>query len=347
MKRLLPLLGLFLAFALPAAASNCPSFPYTLTNGQTADANQVMANFNSLLNCANTTLLTAPVTGSSIASSTITASNIASGTLTSSQISTSGGVGLLGTAGTWTAAQSFTSGADNAVTQAVTDNSTLLATDAFVWTHGLQSAGQQVISTSTALGSSQAGANLLVGSASGTTITLPSTAVTYSFDNSGTYPVTLSFPSGSDFPQGSGSPILYPNEQVQLAGDGTGFWRTVSINLTRPMLWSHSANWTFAMGAQGSGTEGDVGSTVYHPSADTTARTWTIPANASVALPIGAKIDIINDCSAGVLTIAITSDTLVWFTSGGTGSRSLQACGEATLTKVGATRWIITGTGLS
>ena len=112
MKRLLPLLGLFLAFALPAAASNCPSFPYTLTNGQTADANQVMANFNSLLNCANTTLLTAPVTGSSIASSTITASNIASGTLTSSQISTSGGVGLLGTAGTWTAGATYLSFGD-------------------------------------------------------------------------------------------------------------------------------------------------------------------------------------------------------------------------------------------
>jgi hypothetical protein len=91
----------------------------------------------------------------------------------------------------------------------------------------------------------------------------------------------------------------------------------------------------------------DAGGQIYHPSADTTARTWTIPANASVAFAIGAKIDLVNDCGAGAVTIAITSDTLVWFTSGSTGSRTLSACGEATLTKIGATRWIVTGAGLS
>ena len=53
MKRLLALLA-FLFIATPALASNCPTYPYTLTNGQTADANQVMANFNSILACANT-----------------------------------------------------------------------------------------------------------------------------------------------------------------------------------------------------------------------------------------------------------------------------------------------------
>lgn len=37
----------------PALAANCPSFTYVLTNGQVADATQVMANFNGLLTCAN------------------------------------------------------------------------------------------------------------------------------------------------------------------------------------------------------------------------------------------------------------------------------------------------------
>lgn len=37
----------------PAAASVCSTLPYTLTNGQTADATQVMANFNALLACLN------------------------------------------------------------------------------------------------------------------------------------------------------------------------------------------------------------------------------------------------------------------------------------------------------
>lgn len=40
----------------PALASNCSAFTYTLTNGTTADANQVMSNFNTLLNCANNNL---------------------------------------------------------------------------------------------------------------------------------------------------------------------------------------------------------------------------------------------------------------------------------------------------
>lgn len=40
----------------PALASNCNSYTYTLTNGQTADANQVMANFNTIMTCANSNL---------------------------------------------------------------------------------------------------------------------------------------------------------------------------------------------------------------------------------------------------------------------------------------------------
>jgi hypothetical protein len=36
-----------------AAAQNCNPLPNQLTNGTTADANQVMANFNSLLTCIN------------------------------------------------------------------------------------------------------------------------------------------------------------------------------------------------------------------------------------------------------------------------------------------------------
>lgn len=39
-----------------ANASNCSSLPNTLTNGTTADATQVMADFNSLQNCANSNL---------------------------------------------------------------------------------------------------------------------------------------------------------------------------------------------------------------------------------------------------------------------------------------------------
>lgn len=91
----------------------------------------------------------------------------------------------------------------------------------------------------------------------------------------------------------------------------------------------------------------DAGKHIYHPSADTTARTWTIPANSSVAFPIGTAVTFINDTSAGTLTISITTDTLVLAGAGTTGSRTLTANGIATAVKVTSTRWIISGVGLS
>ena len=45
-----------LFMACGAHAANCSTYPFTLTNGQTADATQVMANFNSILSCGNSNL---------------------------------------------------------------------------------------------------------------------------------------------------------------------------------------------------------------------------------------------------------------------------------------------------
>lgn len=91
----------------------------------------------------------------------------------------------------------------------------------------------------------------------------------------------------------------------------------------------------------------DSGKSIYHPSADTTARTWTIPANATVAFPVGTAVAFINDTSAGTITIAITSDTLVLAGAGTTGSRTLAANGMATAIKMTSTRWMISGSGLT
>ena len=102
---------------------------------------------------------------------------------------------------------------------------------------------------------------------------------------------------------------------------------------------SRSVSWTFILL--------DAGEQVYHPSADTTARTWTIPANSSVAYAIGTKIELVNDCGAGTITLNITTDTLEWFPTGSTGSRTLASCGIAELTKITSTSWAITGTGLT
>jgi len=91
----------------------------------------------------------------------------------------------------------------------------------------------------------------------------------------------------------------------------------------------------------------DSGKQIFHPSADTTARTWTIPANSSVAFPIGTAVTFINQNGAGVITIAITTDTMRLAGAGTTGSRTLAANGVATAIKITSTEWIISGTGLT
>jgi hypothetical protein len=91
----------------------------------------------------------------------------------------------------------------------------------------------------------------------------------------------------------------------------------------------------------------DAGKHILHPSADTTARTFTIPANASVAYPVGTGITFVNQNAGGVITIAITTDTMRLAGAGTTGSRTLAANGIATALKITATEWIISGTGLT
>ena len=91
----------------------------------------------------------------------------------------------------------------------------------------------------------------------------------------------------------------------------------------------------------------DSGKHILHPSADTTARIFTIPANSSVAFPIGTAITFINQNGAGVVTIAITTDTMRLSPAGTTGSRTLAANGSATCIKLTDTEWIISGSGLT
>ncbi len=89
----------------------------------------------------------------------------------------------------------------------------------------------------------------------------------------------------------------------------------------------------------------DAGCQIYHNEAGT--RTYTIPANASVPHPIGTTFVIDNTGNAGAagaITLAITSDTLRRGDGvAGTGSRTIAASAVATIRKVEATVWSITG----
>ena len=115
--------------------------------------------------------------------------------------------------------------------------------------------------------------------------------------------------------------------------DGTtsvGF-RTIPQN-------SQSANYTLVLD--------DSGRHIFHPVADNNARTFTIPANGSVAFPVGTAVTFINMSVASV-TIAITTDTLTLSSAGTSGSRTLATNGSATCIKITSTQWLISGSGLT
>lgn len=113
---------------------------------------------------------------------------------------------------------------------------------------------------------------------------------------------------------------------------------TDSVGFRNAPVNSQSAAYTLVLA--------DAGKVILHPSTDANARTFTIPANASVAYAVGTVLTFVNMTSQ-VVTIAITSDTLYLAGTGTTGSRSLAQYGMATAVKLTSTTWLINGSGLT
>ena len=119
-----------------------------------------------------------------------------------------------------------------------------------------------------------------------------------------------------------------------IAGNATGNFGYLNIPQN-----SQSAAYTLVLD--------DAGKHILHPSTDTTARTYTIPANGTVAFPIGTAVTFVNQNAAGSITIAITSDIMRLAGSGTTGSRVLAPNGTATALKITSTEWLISGVNLT
>ena len=92
-----------------------------------------------------------------------------------------------------------------------------------------------------------------------------------------------------------------------------------------------SANYTLTLA--------DAGYQIFHPASDTAARTFTIPANASVAYSIGTVLVFVNPLGAQQLTVAINLDTLI-DTLGVTGPKRVAANNILTALKITATSWM-------
>ncbi|MDZ4250886.1 MAG: hypothetical protein U0990_12490 [Candidatus Nanopelagicales bacterium] len=89
----------------------------------------------------------------------------------------------------------------------------------------------------------------------------------------------------------------------------------------------------------------DANKHILHPTADNTARTFTIDSNENVPYPTGTAITFVNQIN--VLTIAITADTLTLAGANTTGSVTIAAGGMATALKVTSTIWFISGSGIA
>lgn len=88
---------------------------------------------------------------------------------------------------------------------------------------------------------------------------------------------------------------------------------------------------------------GDAGK---HRLANTSAITYSIPANASVPYAIGTTLTFVNNTAANISISINGGDTLEFAGSASTGTRTLGNKGYATALKVSATVWRISGPGL-
>jgi hypothetical protein len=221
--------------------------------------------------------------------------------------------------------------------------------------------GQALISNGTSapsfgtLGVTGGGTGLTAPGTNGNVLTSNGTIWTSSAPAAQAYP-------GAGIPNSTGSAW---GTSYTTSGSGTVVALTTSPTLVTPVLGTPTSGNLSNCTADGTNQVGfrnipqvsqsaaytlvlaDSGDHIFHPSADTTARTWTIPANSSVAFPIGTAVTFINQNGAGVITIAITTDTMRLAGAGTTGSRTLAANGIATAIKITSTEWIISGTGLT
>ena len=107
-------------------------------------------------------------------------------------------------------------------------------------------------------------------------------------------------------------------------------YKPIASPVNSPQL-VKSANYTLVLA--------DAGYQIFHPASDAAARTFTIPANALVAFPIGSVVVFVNALGAQQVTVAITSDVMTDM-RGVTGSKIVPANNILTVMKITATKWM-------
>jgi hypothetical protein len=137
-----------------------------------------------------------------------------------------------------------------------------------------------------------------------------------------------------------------------LLGNGTSAVQVVAPGASGNLLTSNGTTWTSAA-APSSAVQypqnsqsanytlvlSDAGKQIFHPASDANVRTYTIPANASVAFPIGTVVLFTVENGGTRVNVAITSDTLV-NGNGLVGTQTVYPNNTLMCIKVTATKWM-------
>ena len=180
----------------------------------------------------------------------------------------------------------------------------------------VNSSGSNLVQTITAGSRAFVFAILLSGTSAASWDVIYAPAVTQSITNGDTRPVS--------------SDAVFDADALKVGGNATD-----NIGYLNVPQNSQADNYTLVLG--------DSGKHILETGA---SKTVTIPANASVAFPIGSAITVIPTNATGC-SVAITTDTLIWADGGGTGTRTLAQYAMFTAIKTASTTWICSGVGVS
>lgn len=311
--------------------ANGLALPNPLSDGTTADAVPVMGDFNYLLAALNRALLDTGG-GSGMNAQSTQIHNLANGTAANDAVNLSQLNGFAALAGA-----AFTGAVTMATTLGVAgllSGSALSLSGSGAITGNLTVSGSSgVTASSILLNGTGANGGALFQPRDGTT----GNSLLYS----STANVFALFVNGADRLQyTAGGAINVPGAfsaggALSLSGALTPGSAANSVGYLGAPVNAKTTSYTLVLT--------DMGGTV---DMNGSSLTLTIPANASVAFPVGTII-LGTNLNATNLTIAITTDTLTISGTTTTGSRTIGQNGEFRLKKVSATSWLITGTAMT
>lgn len=240
-----------------------------------------------------------------------------------------------------------------------------VAPNAVTWSNNPTHSGNHTFS-----GNLTVNGNTTIGNASGDTLTVAPSAVTWSNNPthsgnhtfSGTIAINASVATGFNT-MFQGGLAQYPtinfdtNDYFEYDRTNNRFgWRIASterlfLSAAEVAAFQQAPTNVFALGYLGIPMNTTNASSSFalneagcaRRKTDTSAYTYTIPLDSSVAFPVGTVLTIVNDGTAGTITVARAGGVTLLNSSGTNADRSVAANSTATLVKLAADRWRIYG----